>query len=149
MNKKSIIVVIIIILIIALAVVTGVNLSKKNSTQTNANNTPTNNSTPTPISTETPNESSEPTEQPTVEPSKEPETQKNVSNMTATQKIEYAKEIAKKTWEELKVPTEVYYSNDTIDNTGNYIITVREEATTKELVRYKVNIQTGTCETTY
>ena len=153
MNKNAIIVIFVIILIIALAVFAGINLGKVNSQQTNTTPTsePTTKSTESPIPTEEPTElpeSPEPT-QPTEEPTVSPEPSVDVSKMNADEKKEYAKSIAKQTWEKLGIDTQVYYSYDDIDSNGDYLITVREEATTKELVRYKININTNTCEITY
>ena len=150
MNKKAIIVMLVIILIVVLAVLTGMNLGKGNSQQTTTTPTsePTAKSTESPIPTEEPTESPEPTE-PTEEPTASPEPSVNVSKMNTQQKIEYAKSMAKQTWEKLGVDTQVYYSYDDIDGNGNYLISVREESTTKELVQYKININTNTCETIY
>lgn len=152
MNKKVIISIIAVILIIVLAVIVGKNLVKGNTEPANTN--PVNNNTSSPeVGDETPTpetSSPEPTVTPSPEPTNEATPSVNVSQLSEKQKIEYAKNIAKQTWEKLGVQKKVYYSADAgMDSEGNYIITIREESTTKELARYKINIKTGSCEITY
>lgn len=149
MNKKVIITVLAIILIIGLAIFTGVNLSKADSKQPTEE--PVNNTTqitkPTDevTATETPVlESPEPSEAPTT-----PTPNKDSSKMNVEQKKEYAKSIAKSTWEKLGVEKQVYYSFGNITSDGKYLIAVRDEATTEALVWYEIDIVTGTCEITY
>lgn len=54
---------------------------------------------------------------------------------------EKAKQIVKENWGEDDL---VYYSYDGKDENGRYVICVREKATTKELYRYYVDVETGT-----
>lgn len=154
MNKKVIISIIAVILISVLAVIVGKNLVKGNTEPANTNPLSNNTSNPE-IGDETPSpeeETSTPdiTQTPSPEPTNEATPSVNVSQLNEKQKIEYAKNIAKQTWEKLGVQKKVYYSADAgMDSEGNYIITIREESTTKELARYKINIKTGSSEITY
>lgn len=148
MNKKIIVTIIVIIVIVASAIVVGIQLAKKQETKPTSN--PTVDTTATPI--QTPTETTTPvieTATPEPEETPTPVQSVDVSKMSSTEKEEYAKKIAQKTWEALGVQKQIYYSYDEIDKNGNYIITVRDEATTNELVRYKINIKTGSCEITY
>ena len=54
---------------------------------------------------------------------------------------EKAKQIVKENWGEDET---VYFSYDGKDETGRYIICVREKETTKAIYRYYVDIDTGT-----
>lgn len=148
MNKKVIITIIAVILIIVLAIIVGKNLGKDNTEPANTN--PVGNSTASPEVgdvTPTPETASpEPTETPSAEPTQNPTQTIDTSKMNTKQKEEYAKNIAKKEWEKLGVNTKVYYSYAYIDNKGRYVIAVREEATTNELMWYQIDIKTGTCE---
>ncbi len=71
----------------------------------------------------------------------------NTENNTGTQENnqdnleEKAKQIVKENWGEDET---VYFSYDGKDETGRYIICVREKETTKALYRYYVDIDTGT-----
>lgn len=56
---------------------------------------------------------------------------------------EKAKKIVQNNWGE---DDTVYYSYDGIDSNGNYIICVREKATTKALYWYYVDVETGSFE---
>lgn len=58
-------------------------------------------------------------------------------------KEEQAKEIVKNNWGE---DDSVYYSYDGIDEKGRYIICVRDNATTRALFWYYVDIETGSFE---
>lgn len=151
MNKKVIITIIAIVLIVVLAVIVGKNISQKDSTNTNAN--PIDNATVSPTPSEetaTPDIEETPTLEPSPTNTSSPEPVVNTATYSAEQKKEYAKSIAKKTWEKLGVSTKVYYSfDDNITSDGKYIVVVREEATTKELVRYEIDISTGNCKIVY
>lgn len=157
MNKKIIISIVAVILIIALAIVVGKNLSKGDTQPTNTNpvnnatSTPNEqNNTPTPETafpeTPTPDASSE-TPVPTAEPSTNPSPSVDVSKMSEKQKEEYAKDIAKRTWEKNNTNKNVYYGYADRDSEGKYLIAVRDNTTTNELMWYKVDIKTGSCET--
>lgn len=54
---------------------------------------------------------------------------------------EKAINIAKKAWGE---DNNVYFTFETIDSKGNYIVYVREAETTRAISAYTINIQTGT-----
>ncbi len=63
----------------------------------------------------------------------------------ATNNREKAVEIVKNNWGE---DSTVYFTideNDYIDENGNYIVSIRDSATTYEIERCKVNIETGAC----
>ena len=139
--------ILIIAIIIAVAVGVGIKLGSKNDLKTTSNS-PVDDHEES-VQTPTTSMPVEETETPEIEETETPSPNVEVSQMSSDEKKEYAKSIAKKTWEKLGVKTKVYYSSDEIDSEGNYIIAVREEATTKELVRYKINIETGSCEITY
>lgn len=146
MNKKVIITIIAVILIIVLAVIVGKNLVKDDTNPANTN--PVNSATPTPIGDEvTPEPTPETASpEPTETPSDKPIQNVDISKMNTKQKEDYAKSIAKREWEKSGVNTKVYYSYAYIDNKGRYVIAVREEATTNELMWYQIDIKTGTCE---
>ena len=70
----------------------------------------------------------------------EPEEQK-VNNTNIVNKEEKAKKIVEENWGE---DDSVYYSYDGKDENGNYIICVRDKATTKALFWYYVDVDAGT-----
>lgn len=162
MNKREVILGIAIVLIIVLAIVVGINISKSKSepVSTEPTNNPKVNTTSTPeIGTDDPNQESpspEPVETAspdvtqTPSPLPSPSTQnKDISKMTDNQKIEYAKSIAKSNWEKSGSSKNVFYSYITAKNSETYIVTVRDNATTNQLVSYEINIKTGTCKETH
>jgi cytoskeletal protein RodZ len=57
-------------------------------------------------------------------------------------KKEKAITIAKNNWGE---DNTVYFTFDSIDEDGNYLIYIRDKATTHEVAHYIVDIKTGTC----
>ncbi len=158
MNKREVILGIVIVLIIVLAVVVGINISKSKSEPTNTEPTSNQNVKPTntPLAgTDDPNlesPSPEPEETASPEATQTPSTSsqnKDISKMTDGQKQEYAKSIAKSNWEKSNGSKNVFYSYITAKSSETYIITVRDNATTNQLVSYEVNIKTGTCKETY
>lgn len=149
MDKKSIILLVAIILIVGLAIIVGKNLANKPAEPANTN--PTSSVTATPNRenvTPTPEEtaSTEPTETPKATPSPvpTPSQNKDISQMTEKQKEDYAKSIAKSSWEKTGMKQKVFY--DSTANSEIYRITVRDEATTNMLITYEVNIKTGSCK---
>lgn len=54
---------------------------------------------------------------------------------------EQAKQIVQKDWGE---DDTVYYSNDGLATNGDYIISVRDKQTTKQIAKYIVNVSKGT-----
>lgn len=156
MNKKVIITIIAVVLIIALAIIVGKNIGQKDSTNTNANPTnegiPTtdiNSPTPDIELTPTPEETATPIATPKPTPNTNSTTNKNVATMSSKEKEEYAKEIAKETWEKLGASQKVYYSLGSITSDGKYQVAVRDSSTTAALVWYMVDINSKTCEVTY
>lgn len=158
MNKREVILGIAIVLIIALAIVVGINISKSKSEPTSPEPTsnPKVNTTNTPaVGTDNPDlESPSPdpveTASPEATQTPSPSTQnKDISKMTDNQKIEYAKSIAKSNWEKSGNSKNVFYSYITAKNSETYIVTVRDNATTNQLVSYEINIRTGNCKETY
>lgn len=162
MNRKMLIGIILVVLIVALAIFFGIKLSKDNIKKTDTNpvvqtsEIPTLEiySTTTPeISTPTPETPAQETQKPeeTVLPEVTPTHNQTteVSTYSTEQKIEYAKSIAKETWEKLGVNKKVYYSFAEITSDGKYLIAVREEATTQALVWYKIDISNKTYEISY
>lgn len=163
MNKREVILGIAIVLIIALAIVVGINVSKKSEsepTSTEPTSNPEVNTTNTPaFETDDPNqESSSPEPVETSSPDATPtplatpttsSQNKDISKMTDNQKIEYAKSIAKANWEKTGSSKTVFYSYITAKNSETYIVTVRDNETTNQLVSYEINIKTGTCKETY
>lgn len=155
MKKREVILGIAIVLIIALAIVVGINLSKSKSEPTSAepSSNPKVNMTNTPsFGTDDPNSESpspEPDEtaspEATQTPSPAPQN-KDISQMTEKQKEDYAKSIVKLNWEGIGIEQKVFYTCDSSRNSETYRITVRDEETTRELIRYEVNIKTGSCE---
>ncbi len=148
MNKKIIITIIAVILIIVLAIIVGKNLSKGDTEPANTNPVDNPTSTPQPEDvTPTPETASpEPTETPSAEPTQKPTQTIDTSKMNTKQKKEYAESIAKREWEKLGVNKKVYYRSEEVDGNGECLVAVRDEATTNELIWYKINIKTGTCE---
>lgn len=146
MNKKAIITIIAVILIVVLAVIVGKNLVKGDTNP--ANTKPINSTTPTPIGDEvTPEPTPETASpEPAETPSAEPTPNVDISKMNTKQKQEYAESIAKQRWEKQGVNTKVYYHYAYTDDKGRYVVAVREEATTNELIWYQIDIKTGNCE---
>lgn len=58
--------------------------------------------------------------------------------------LDKAKDIVKKVWGE--DDNSVYFSQDSINEDGSYIICVRDKSTTSALAWYQVNINTEVCE---
>lgn len=155
MNKKEVILALVIVLIILLAIVVGINVSKSKSEPTGAEPKSSQNVTPTNtpiIGTDNPNSelpSPEPVETASPEVSPTPTQNKDISKMTDNQKKEYAKSIAKSNWEKSGGKKNVFYSHVTAKNSETHIVTVRDNATTNQLVSYEINIKTGVCKETY
>lgn len=86
-------------------------------------------------------------EQETINSSKEEnKDEKEIANSEEPKKEtkeEQAKKIVQNNWGE---DDTVYYSYDGIDANGNYIICVREKATTKALYWYYVDLESGSFE---
>lgn len=58
--------------------------------------------------------------------------------------LDKAKDIVKKVWGE--DDNSVYFSQDSINEDGSYVICVRDKSTTSALAWYQVNINTEVCE---
>lgn len=155
MNKREIILGLVIVLIIALAIVVGINISKSKSepASTEPSSNPKVNTTNTPdFGTDDPNSESpspEPVETASPDVSPTPTQNNDISKMTDNQKKEYAKSIAKSNWEKSGGQKNVLYSYITAKNSETHIVTVRDSATTNQLVSYEINIRTGACKETY
>ena len=133
MNKKIIYIIVIIVLIVA-GIFVAKQISEENETTQTGANTLNNTSKTT--------EQNDVEENNTVAP-EENEIENNTVE-TGTSELspeEQAKQIAKDNWGE---DDTVYFSYDGKDEKGRYIICVREEATTKALYWYYVDVETGT-----
>lgn len=128
MGKKILYVLIIIALIIA-----GVFVAKKMSEEKDVSQTVTN-------TLEQTNKGNEIEENNVIE-SDENEIENNIeTGNTELAPEEQAKQIVKENWGE---DDTVYYSYDGKDESGRYVICVREKSTTKAMYRYYVDVETG------
>lgn len=142
-NASIILIILFFVAVIILAIYVGKNKANNSNEQTqntsnNSVNQNNNNNSQTPVVTQT--ESPIPAEEPTMSPSLAPDT----SNMTPDEKVEYAKSIAKSSWEKVGANIQVSYEYESILSDGRYMIAIRNNATTVDYCY--VDIKTGTGE---
>lgn len=136
--KKTIIYVLIALLAIMLGVITGINLNDEEKVKEvsggNAINTSNRNES---VISDTQNNIENNVVEDVIENEEEEEKEEPKTD------LDKAKELVKQAWG--KDDNSVYFSQDSIDGDGYYIICVRDKATTSALAWYQVNVEAEVC----
>lgn len=136
--KKIVIYLIIAVLAITLGVIAGINLSKEeNVKEVSGQNVVASPNKIENITSNTQNNIENNVVENVIENEEEEEKEEPKTD------LDKAKELVKQAWGE--DDNSVYFSQDSIDGDGYYIICVRDKATTSALAWYQVNVEAEVC----